>query len=131
MIKKGKIDNVQPEQELNNEPTADVPTSSPSSTKPLVSGSGFQVLDNYYKGMPCMMGEAVGKIIGESEKGSWGVINGIEMFSVPFFATPHGTIIKVGVLKLSKITEEGLIKLSEYEQQVIDKGDDLYGGRLA
>lgn len=36
-----KIDNVQPEQELNSEPAADVPTSSPSSTKPHVVRSAY------------------------------------------------------------------------------------------
>jgi hypothetical protein len=88
-------------------------------------------ITEYYKGMPCMLGEAVGKIVDESEDGSWGEINGVKMYSIPLFATPHGTIIKTGVMKLSKITDEGLQKLSEYEKQVIDKGDELYGGRLA
>jgi len=88
-------------------------------------------IDNYYKGMPCMLGETVGKIVDESEDGSWGQINGIKMFSIPLFSTPHGTIIKTGIMKLSKITDDGLAKLSEYEKEILEKGDELYGGRLA
>jgi hypothetical protein len=87
-------------------------------------------IEEYYNGLPCMLGEVVGKIVGESDEGSWGEINGVKMFSIPLFATPHGTIIKTGVMKLSKITDEGLQKLLEYEKQVIDNGDELYGGRL-
>ena len=88
-------------------------------------------IEEYYKGLPCMLGEAVGKIIGESDEGSWGEINGVKMFSIPLFATPYGTVIKTGVMKLSKITDEGLSKLAEYEKQVVDNGDELYGGHLA
>jgi hypothetical protein len=95
------------------------------------SNNANVLLAEYYKGMPCMLGEAVGKIVDESEDGFWGEINGVKMYSILLFATPHGTIIKTGVMKLSKITDEGLQKLSEYEKQVIDKGDELYGGRLA
>ena len=29
-------------------------------------------IEEYYKGLPCMLGEAVGKIVGESDEGSWG-----------------------------------------------------------
>ena len=88
-------------------------------------------ITEYYKGMPCMLDEIVGKIVDESIDGSWGYINGVKMYSIPLFATPHGTIIKTGVMKLSKITDEGLQKLKEYENQVIEKGDELYGGLLA
>ena len=87
-------------------------------------------IEEYYKGLPCMLGEVVGKIVGESDEGSWGEINGVKMFSLPLFATPHGTIIKTGVMGLSKITDEGRQKLSEYEKQVIYNGDKLYGGCL-
>ncbi len=88
-------------------------------------------IDNYYKGMPCMYGEVVGKIGGESDDGSWGKINGIKMYSIPLFVTPHGTIIKTGVMKLSKITKEGETILLELEKQVIDEGGELYGGLLS
>ena len=87
-------------------------------------------IDNYYKGMPCMLGETVGKIIGESDEGSWDEINGIKIFSIPLFFFFYGTIIKTGVMKLSKITNEGLQKLSEYEKQVLNEGKELYGGCL-
>lgn len=88
-------------------------------------------ITEYYKGMPCMLGEIVGKIVGESDIGSWGEINGVKMYSIPLFATPHGTLIKTGVMKLSKITEEGLKQLSEYEKQAIGDGEKLYCGLLA
>jgi hypothetical protein len=87
-------------------------------------------IDEYYNGLPCMLGEVVGKIVGESGEGSWGQINGSEMYSIPLFATPHGTIIKTGVAKLSKITDEGLAKLLEHEQEVMISGKQLYDGKI-
>jgi len=50
---------------------------------------------------------------------------------VLIFATPHGTIIKTGIMRLSKITDEGLQRLSEYEKLVLDAGYKLYGGYLS
>ena len=88
-------------------------------------------IEEYYKGLPCMLGDTVGRIVGESNEGSWGQIKEVTMFSIPLFATPHGTVIKTGVLKLSKITDEGTAKLSEIEKQVLDEGRELYGGLLA
>ena len=54
----------------------------------LVSGIKSPI-DDYYQGMPCMLGSVVGRIVGESEVGSWGDINGLKVFSNPLFATPH------------------------------------------
>ena len=88
------------------------------------------MIDNYFKGMPCMLGEMVGKIVGEHPDGSWGEINGLKVFSIPLFATPHGTVLKTGVMKLSKITDEGMLKLLEYESQVDGSEFELYGGYL-
>lgn len=88
------------------------------------------MIKEYKKGLPCMMGEVVGRIVGESEEGSWGEINGIEFFSMPLFSTPHGTIIKTGVMYLSEITDEGIDKLLKHEEDVKVSGDELYGGRL-
>jgi hypothetical protein len=89
------------------------------------------MLKDYYKGLPCMLGETVGRIVGESDKGSWGKINGVEMFSMPLFSTPHGTIIKTGIMHLSNITDEGLKKLSEYEKKAIENENiEFYGGYL-
>ena len=88
-------------------------------------------IEEYYKGLPCMLGEVVGRIVGESDEGSWGEINDVKMYSIPLFSTPHGTIIKIGVLRLSKITDEGMQILKEYENKVIEKGDKLYDGRLS
>lgn len=87
-------------------------------------------IKNYYKGMPCMLGEVVGKLVGESNEGSWGIINGVDMFSIPLFSTPHGTVIKTGVLKLSDITEDGMNRIIELEKQAIEDGVELYAGYL-
>jgi hypothetical protein len=89
-------------------------------------------IKNYEMGMPCMFGETVGRIVGESDKGSWGIINDIEMHSIPLFATPHGTIIKTGVLHLSEMTDEGMERLMEYEMDALKKNGhgNLYAGKL-
>jgi len=86
-------------------------------------------LKKYEKGLPCMLGEIVGRIVGEGE-GSWGYINDVHMFSIPLFATPHGTVIETGVLYLSEITEEGMKKLEDYEKDVKTQGKELYAGKL-
>lgn len=87
-------------------------------------------IDEYYHGLPCMLGDIVGKIIGESDEGSWNEINGTKIYSISLFATPHGTIIKTGVTHLSKITDEGLEKLIEYERELLDNGKELYGNHF-
>jgi len=79
-------------------------------------------ITKYEKGYPCMLGEVVGRIVGESGEGSWGYTNGIKMYSIPLFATPHGNVIKTGVLYLGEITEEGMKKLEEYEVDAKEKG---------
>lgn len=87
-------------------------------------------IKEYKHGLPCMLGDVVGRIIGESEKGSWGYTNEIKMFSIPLFATPHGTVIQTGVLYLSEMIEESMKKLIEYEDDVKSKNDELYAGKL-
>lgn len=87
-------------------------------------------IKEYYKGLPCMLGEGVGRIVAESDEGGWGEIGGVKMYSIPMFCSPHGTIIKTGVLKLSKITEEGMKLLIGYENDVWAKGDVPYNGLL-
>lgn len=89
-------------------------------------------IKTYEKGMPCMLGEVVGRIIGESDKGSWGYINDIKMPSIVLLATPHGSIIKTGVLYLSEITDEGMKKLLEFEIDALKKKGhgNLYAGKL-
>lgn len=87
-------------------------------------------INDYYVGMPCMLGDTVGRIIGESDEGSWGRINGIDMFSMPLFATPHGTVIKTGIFYLSPITNDGNDKLSFYENLAKEEGIELYAGKL-
>lgn len=90
------------------------------------------ILDDYYVGMPCMLGQVVGKIVGESDEGSWGEINGVKAFSIPLFSTPHGSVIKTGFLKLSKITEDGLELLEKYEGMAKENPEKFkyYGGYL-
>lgn len=87
-------------------------------------------LKKHYKGLPCMLGEVVGRIVGEHESGNWGEINGEKCHSVPLLGTPHGSVIKSGKFYLDEITEEGLAKLKAYENEVIANNDELYGGKL-
>lgn len=87
-------------------------------------------LQEHYLGLPCMLGDVVGRIVGEHESGSWGKINGFQVFSVPEFGTPHGTIIKNGRMFLSEITEEGKKILQAYEDEAAKEGKQLYAGRL-
>lgn len=84
----------------------------------------------HYIGMPCMFGEAVCRIVGESEKGSWGNINGFKVPSIPLLATPHGTVIELGRFYIDKITKEGLKKLEEYENAAVSEGRDVYLGLI-
>jgi len=87
-------------------------------------------IKKYEKGLPCMLGEVVGRIIGESEEGSWGEINGEKMFSIPYFSSPHGTVVETGVFYLSEITDDGMKILEGYEKELIDGDKELYSGRL-
>ena len=52
------------------------------------------------------------------------------VYSIPLFATPHGTIIKAGIHFLEDISESGMERLKQYEKHVIDDGEELYGGYL-
>ena len=88
------------------------------------------MINNYYKGKPCDLNGVFGKIVGESEAGSWGEINGEKMWSIPLFCTPHGTVIKTGVAYLDEITPSGLQQLEELEKQAKEKGNVLYAGYL-
>lgn len=94
----------------------------------------MQIAENpikkHYAGLPCMLGDVVGRIVGEDESGSWGVIDGERVFSIPKFSTPHGTIFKVGRFYLSEITEEGMKQLTAYEEELKAKGEKLYAGLL-
>lgn len=66
-------------------------------------------INEHYKGLPCMLGDVVGRIIGQADDGSWSTNeNGNEIYSIPLFATPHGSIIKTGRFYLDKITDEGM-----------------------
>lgn len=85
----------------------------------------------YHKGKPCVMRGMVGRIVGESEEdGSWGEFNGFKAFSIPLFATPHGTVYRSGLGYLGDCNEEQLKLLAEYEQDAKDKNLKLYAGKF-
>lgn len=83
-----------------------------------------------YKGMPCMLGDMVGRIVGEDEKSSSIKVDDKKLFSVLLFSTPHGTIIKAGRFLFSEITKEGMEKLLEYENDSNIKPENFYSGKL-
>ena len=87
------------------------------------------LLKKYEHGYPCMLQDVVGRIVGESENGSWGMVNGIHMFTIPIFATPHGTTIQTSVLYLSEITDDGMKTLLQYEADAKEKKMLLYAGK--
>ena len=87
-------------------------------------------IKNYTRGYACMLGEVIGRIVGESEDGSWGNINGVDMYSIPLFATPHGTVIKTGVLYLSEITPEAKEQLIAWEKELDEEGKEMYANKL-
>ena len=89
-------------------------------------------INDYYLGMPCSIGEVVGRIIGADEDCQWAYINESEekQPSIILVSTPHGSVIKSGRFYIGNITEEKLKKLWEYENMVIDTGDEIYEGKL-
>lgn len=89
-----------------------------------------KLLSKHHKGLPCMLGDIVGRIVGESNIGSWGDINGERLFSVPLMATPHGTIITVGRFYLNEITEDGMERLLAYENELMSSGSEMYAGLI-
>lgn len=88
----------------------------------------MKLIKNTELGYPVMLGDAVGRIVGFHESGSWGWLNGVELFSVPKFSTPQGAIAKTGLGHLREITPEGLDKLEEMEQELRDEMKPLYCG---
>lgn len=93
-----------------------------------------QISDNpikkYELGMPVMLGEVVGRIVGESDKGSRGIINGEEMPSIILVSTPHGSVLETGIFYISEIDDEGMEKLIGFENDCKDKKQELYAGKL-
>ena len=85
-------------------------------------------IKKYEIGMACMLGKVVGRIVEESNEGSWGNINGQKMFSIILFSTPHGSILKTGILHLSEITKSGLKKLKMYEKELKKENKEMYAG---
>jgi hypothetical protein len=91
-------------------------------------------IKKYEIGYPCMLGNVVGRIVAESpNSGSWGYINGIRAYSIVHFGTPHGSLIETGVAYLAELTEEGKIRLDEYEKDALktqkEKGTKPYNGQ--
>lgn len=98
--------------------------------KSLVMDRPTAPIESYAKGKPCMLGEVIGRIVGNAEEGSWGEINGVRIFSVPLFGTPHGSVIKTGVLHLIEIDIDSMNKLRDFEDELISSGKELYAGKL-
>jgi hypothetical protein len=96
----------------------------------ILTNSPNQPIDDYYKGMPCVLRGIVGRIVGESEEGSWDTIGDKRMYSIPLFSTPHGTVYKTGISHLSKIDDMGLEKLNEFEKDALSKGGSFYANYL-
>ncbi len=88
-------------------------------------------INNHYIGLPCMLDEVVGRIIGHVDGCFWGFLNSEQ--SVPsqvLFCTPSGTVISTGRMFVGEITVEGLQKLMKFETELLDSDEELYGGHL-
>lgn len=82
-------------------------------------------------GLPCMLGEAVGRIVGYDENCATIDHNNHTFYSIILFSTPHGSIIKSGRWYISEITSEGMKKLIEYEEDAKSKDFNLYAGKIS
>jgi hypothetical protein len=80
-------------------------------------------VDDYYKGMPCIHNNQLGRIVGESGKGNWDRIDNKRFYTIPIFATPHGLTSIAVITYISKISDEDLKKLNELEKDALSKGD--------
>jgi len=89
------------------------------------------MIKDYVKGYPCKIvmdfSILLGRIIEEDKDGQWGEINGRKMFSIPRFSTPHGSVLKIGVLHLVDLEEGDWEKLKNFEQSVTK---DFYKNKL-
>ena len=88
------------------------------------------MISKYEKGYPCTLNGAVGRLVGESDGGSWGEINGIRVYSIPLFSTPHGTVLRTGVYHLNNITEDEMKRLLGHEEELKAKNEEMYAGYL-
>jgi len=87
-------------------------------------------IKSYELGMPVRIGKVVGRLIGESEKGSRGLINGVEMPSIVIFSTPHGSVIESGIFYVSEMDDEDMDRLRAFEKDAKEGGEELYNGAL-
>lgn len=76
------------------------------------------MLENYDVGTPCMLGEAVVRISGDSPNGTYAEMEGKKVCSIVMVRTPHGTVIETGIFHLNEITKEGMKRLLDYEQEL-------------
>lgn len=81
-------------------------------------------------GKPVMIKSIVGRIVAHAEEGSSGIINDKEIFSILEISTPHGSLIKSGVMFIDEITPEGLEQLKKYEQELVKENKPLYLDKL-
>jgi hypothetical protein len=92
------------------------------------------MISKYEVGHPCKLrtSEAVvlGRLVGESDAGSWGFVNGIRAYSIPLFATPHGTVIVTGVIHLEDLSSEESVQLEAFEEDA-KKQNKWYNGRIS
>lgn len=74
------------------------------------------MISKYEVGHLCKLESVLGRIVGESEDGSWGFVNNMRVFSIPLFGTPHGSVLKTGIVHLSDLTFEEEIRLRALEE---------------
>ena len=67
----------------------------------------------------------LGRIVKHEPEGSAGFVNGVKVWSIVLFCTPHGTTFKTGIFHLHQLTEEEKKQLYLYEADAIEK-DQLY-----
>jgi hypothetical protein len=82
-------------------------------------------------GHPVMLGEIVGRIVGYPEdvatiRDAFGDIE----YARVLVGTPHGSVISAGRFHVSEISEEGMEKLLNYEEELRYDFKPLYNGKL-
>ena len=93
-------------------------------------------IELYIKGMPCMYGDAVGRLVAVHPIGEYVLKNGTMSHTHPIFMTPHGTALNPTIAYISKITNYGMQKLLIFEAELnarsfIPKGElKTYDGYL-
>ncbi len=82
-------------------------------------------------GTPKMFGEAVGRIVGFSDKGQVWIENGTtEISTILIWATPGGSVIETGRFRLKDMPPAELEKLYRYEKMARVAGQPLYASKI-